>query len=436
LFLSLIIVLFPTLSEERQMSEYNDKHGPYPMRIQVLPGSEAEHHHYQAAAQFSGERIVREALAPGVTASPQDDLVFRGGKTVPQMGFQNIYLGRSNDFAPGDVESIDDAITRIMHDGQLKDIIQQYFAGKTLSYDVAQSVILDEARPNEMGELDVQAKIIELFDRGIILSTDLDRTCFNLLLPPGTILKLDSSSSLNGLGGYHGSVHFDRGGQRKTLYYSANAYSEIRAGRRNGIPFFNKAWKNVVCTLYHELIEFQTDPDVADAIRQQDSRFIGFNSNRGQEIGDQPISANTLDKVFLEVLINPGARATPVQLMFSNRVHGAEGPNEKPPQELEINGPVVQGEISPADERDRYSFRVTTPGKYLIETSGITDTFLSLFGPNNETTLVATDDDSGPGTLSLLVKDLVVGQYFVRIRHFSPAKTGPYGVSVRSNNNP
>jgi Bacterial pre-peptidase C-terminal domain len=418
------------------MSEDLEQHGPYPMRIQVLPGSEAEYHHYQAAARFSGESIRPEALAPGVTASPQDDLIFRGGKVLPQMGFQNIYLGHVNDFAGGDVESIDDAITRIMRDPKLIEIIQQYFPGKTLSYDVAASVILDEGRPNEMGESDVQAKIIDLFDRGLILTTDIDRTCFNLLLPPETVLKLDDSSSLNGLGGYHGSVHFNRGGQQRTLYYSANVYSEIRAGRRNGIPFFNQAWKNVVCTLYHELIEFQTDPDVGDAIRQQDNRFIGFNSKRGQEIGDQPISANSLSKVFIEVLTNPGPIATPVQLMFSNRVHGAEGPDEKPPQELQINDAVVRGEIGAAGERDRYSFQVTTPGQYTIETSGTTDTFLSLFGPDNETNLVATDDDSGSGSLSLIARDLVVGRYFLQIRHFNAARTGPYGVAVRSNNNP
>ncbi|MBC8123015.1 MAG: PPC domain-containing protein [Gemmatimonadaceae bacterium] len=418
------------------MSEYDDKHGPHPMRIQVMPGSEAEHHYYRAAARHSDESIERDALAPGVTVSLQDDLVFRGGKILPKMGFQNVYLGRSSDFAPGDVESIDDAITRLMRDKQLKNIIQQYFPGDTLSYDMAESVILDEARPNEMSEPDIQDKIIDLFSRGLILATDHDRTCFNLVLPPETILKLDNSSSIAGLGGYHGSVHFFRSGQRQTLYYSANVYSEIRAGRRNGIPFFNKPWKNVVCTLYHELIEFQTDPDVSDAIRQNDRRFIGFNSNRGQEIGDQPISANTLDKVFKEVLTDPGPRATPVQFMFSNRVHGAEGPDEKPPQELEINGPTVQGEIGAADERDRYTFRVTTAGTYVIETSGTTDTFLSLFGPGSETTRVAADDDSGPGNLSLLVKDLIVGQYSVQVRHFSPARTGPYGVSVRSNNNP
>lgn len=416
-----------------QTSEYDDTHGPYPMRIQVLPGSEAEHLHLRAAARHSDVSIEREALAPGVTASPQDDLVFRGGKVLPQMGFQNIYLGRFSDFAQGDVEFIDDAITRVIRDEQLKSIIQQYFPGETLSYDVAESVILEEARPNEMGEPDVQAKIIDLFDRGLILATDHDRTCFNLVLPPETILKLDDSSSRAGLGGYHGSVHFFRGGQSRTLYYSANVYSEIRAGRRNGIPFFNKPWKNVVCTLYHELIEFQTDPDVGDAIRQNDRRFIGWNSNVGQEIGDQPISANTLDKVFKEVLMPP----TPVQFMYSNAVHGAEGPNENPAQELEINGPTVQGEIGAAEESDLYMFRVTTGGTYAIETSGTTDTFLSLFGPDSETTRVAADDDSGSGVgLSLLVQDLVVGQYFLRVRHFSPARTGPYGVSVRLNNNP
>jgi hypothetical protein len=418
------------------MSEFDDQDFPYPMRIQVAPGSEAEYRHYRTARRRSEDTIEREALAPGVSASPKDDLIFRGGKVLPQMGFQNIYLGHASDFAPGDVESIDDAITRLMRDDQLKSVIQQYFVGKELTYDVAPSVILDENRPNEMDEPDVQNKIIDLFDRNVILASDHDRTVFNLVLPPDTVLKLNGSSSLAGLGGYHGSVHFSRGGQSRTLYYSANAYSAVRAGRRNGIPFFSTPWKNVVCTLYHELIESQTDPDVNDAIRQNDRRFIGFNSNRGQEIGDQPISANSLDRVFKEVLTLPGPRATPVQFLYSNAVHGAEGPAEKPPLELVVNGPELQGVISVGGERDRYTFRVMTAGVHAIETSGTTDTFVSLFGPNSETRLIAEDDDSGPGNLSLLSQDLPVGQYVVRVRHFSPSQTGPYGISVRSPKTP
>lgn len=404
---------------------------PYPMRVQVAPGSEAEYRHYRTAARRSDGSFAREALAPGVSASPDDDLVFRGGKVLPQMAFQNIYLGRASDFAPGDVESIDDAITRLVRDEQLKNIVQQYFPGKPLTYDVAPSVILDENRRNEMDEPDVQNRVIDLFDNHLIQATDLDRTIFNLILAPDTVLKLHGSSSLAGLGGYHGSVHFTRDGQSRTLYYSANTYSAVRHGQRNGIPFFNTPWKNVVCTLYHELIESQTDPDVNDAIHQHDVHFIGFNSKSGQEIGDQPLSSNSLDRVFKEVMTLPGPRPTPVQLLFSNAVHGAEGPDEKAPQELVIDGPAAQGEISTGGERDRYSFRVTSAGSYAIETSGPTDTFVSLFGPDNENDLIAEDDDSGPGNLSLLVQDLDAGQYFVRVRLFSASSTGPYGVSVR-----
>ena len=96
----------------------------------------------------------------------------------------------------------------------------------------------------------------------------------------------------------------------------------------------------------------------------------------------------------------------------------------QPPQELALNGPEVQGEINPAAESDLYTFRVTTAGTYTIETSGTTDTFLSLFGPNSSTNLIATDDDSGPGTLSLLVQNLNAGQYFVQVRHFSSRRDG------------
>ena len=105
------------------MSESDDRSFPYPMRIQVAPGSEAEYRYYRTAARRSDKGTAREALAPGVSASPKDDLVFHGGKLLPQMGFQNIYLGRPSDFVSGDVERIDDAITRVMRDEQLKDIV-------------------------------------------------------------------------------------------------------------------------------------------------------------------------------------------------------------------------------------------------------------------------------------------------------------------------
>jgi hypothetical protein len=141
-------------------------------------------------------------------------------------------------------------------------------------------------------------------------------------LPRESVLALGDSDSLNGLGGYHGSVHVQHNGRRVTLYYSANVFSE----GTNGIPVFDAPWKNVVATLYHELNEFRTDADVKDAIETRDNDFLGWMSRSGRECGDEPIAvAAQLDLVFQEVLV-ANARKVPVQFMYSNVVHGPEGP--------------------------------------------------------------------------------------------------------------
>jgi hypothetical protein len=129
-------------------------------------------------------------------------------------------------------------------------------------------------------------------------------------------------------------VHVDRGGKDVTLYYSANVFSEIRpSGSENGIAVFNKPWKNVVGTLYHELNEFRTDADVND-FEQDGTDALGWTSRRGKEIGDQPIvmagAAGNLGLVFKEVLDAASKKRVPVQFLYSNHVHGAEGPIHAP----------------------------------------------------------------------------------------------------------
>jgi len=72
--------------------------------------------------------------------------------------------------------------------------------------------------------------------QGQLTDNDLDSTIFNLLLPPGAVLRLDQDDSHDGLGGFHDSVHFQHKGQERTAYYSANVFSaEIAewAGQRN-----------------------------------------------------------------------------------------------------------------------------------------------------------------------------------------------------------
>jgi tyrosinase len=101
-------------------------------------------------------------------------------------------------------------------------------------------------------------------------------------------------------------------------------------------------------------------------------------------------------------------------------------------QTIQVNGPAAQGTIATANERDTYTFTVTTSGTYTIETAGSTDCFLTLFGPNNPATFIAQDDDSGPGANSRLVLNLAPGAYFAQVRHYSPTGTGFYSISVRT----
>lgn len=312
----------------------NDQYPGYPMRIQARPGSVVERAY--AASSLPGRAWpMPKAIASGMSPAPLDDLMYHGGKVVPEMEFQNVYLGATARWKASDVEAIDSAITRAMQHKGLNNVMSQYFPGAPLSCEGRQSIFFEDSVTTSVDEPDVRRIVTELFDQGLIAKSDLDTCIFNLLLPPSTTLRLGAAfNSLGGLGGYHGSLHLERDGRQVTLYYSANVYSQRLAdGSENGIDAFDASWKNVVGTLYHELNEFRTDPDVKDAIENRDNDFLGWSSRSGAEVGDQPIfkagAANDLGLVFKMVSDKPGARI-PVQLMYSNTVHGAEGPIAKP----------------------------------------------------------------------------------------------------------
>src|SRR5437588_10970392 len=114
---------------------------------------------------------------------------------------------------------------------------------------------------------------------------------FDFMLPSGTVLTIYSSTSLQGLGGFHGSVHPPDG---TTVYYAVGVFSEVLPdGRTNGIVAFNAPWKNVVATFYHELNEARTDADVEDAIRAGNDpgadRFLEWVARPGEERGEGPV---------------------------------------------------------------------------------------------------------------------------------------------------
>lgn len=300
------------------------------MRIQARPGSPVERRHYRYPER-SWAQLEPDAIARGIPPDPSADLVFHGGKTVPQMEFQNVFLGGQASWLASDIDSINTAITLAMQDRRLNNVVGQFFdVGVSLTCDPRPLFVLEEPKPAMLDEPDVQQLLVRLLQQDQVAGNDLGTTIFNFVLPPGTILKLDQDNSLGGLGGYHGSVDF----QSQTAYYSANVFSQkLPTGRANGIPAFDASWKDVVGTLYHEMNEFRTDADVGEAIRKNDDSLLGWMGAQG-EIGDQPINAageaGNLSLVFQEILSSTGGGRVPVQFLFSNAVHGAEGPIDQP----------------------------------------------------------------------------------------------------------
>jgi hypothetical protein len=338
----------------KKNSKYSELH---PMKVQVKAGSYAERY-YRGALGLPGVRLpMPKAIAPGVAPSPIHDLMFHGGKTVPQMQFLNLYVGGAAAWKEEDMASIDKAISAAMTDKRLNNVIVQYFPGKTISCEFVEAKILPGNPPAVASQGDVEKLLKTLHATATLGKADRETTIFNFILPRGTVLNTDPSvtgnlsasngqkvqktvqraaDSLHGLGGYHGSVHTTSQGKKATLYYSVDVFSETMAnGRENGIAVFDRPWKNVVATLYHELNEFRTDADVDDAIAAGNdpagTNFLGWTSRQGEEIGDRPVfAADPLTQVFKQIKLTGKTTTVPIQFQYSNFVHGPEGPIKNP----------------------------------------------------------------------------------------------------------
>ncbi len=273
-----------------------------------------------------------DARVPDLPSTPQEDLKYRGGRTIRDLSYVNLYVGGQDAWDPTDWRSIDKALAAAMADPYLNNVIVQYFGNRPISSTFKRSYFLSGWRPQFVAKGDLERQIRSLHEGGAFNSFDLPNTIINVMLPRGTVLGdpnggEEAEDSTGGLGGYHGSVHIDA----TTIYYSTAVYSErLPNGGTNGVPVFDQNWKNVVATMYHELQEARTDPDVDDAIRDgttAGTRFLGWTSDSGLEIGDYPIAeARQLKQVFVEVPLADGSGLVPVQLQYSNFVHGPEGP--------------------------------------------------------------------------------------------------------------
>jgi hypothetical protein len=293
----------------------------------------------------------------GIPATPQHDLIFRGGKTIARLSYVNFYV-TPGAWDAGDRQNIDRALNDAMTDVKLNAVIAQYFAGQNVTTHFAGARELNIPQPDTVSRGDVEQWVGQLRAGNQLGGNDLASTVFNFLLPPGTVLTTDDApanaaagaaaqnavaqgngqdrgaladrdedekaSSVEGLGGYHGSVLL---GTEK-IYYAVGVFSqELPDGTTNGIVAFNQPWKNVVATFYHELCEARTDADVEEANDKGDDTLIGWTSAQGEECGDFPVfEDSTLRHVFAEIALANNQGTVPVQFQYSNRVHGPEQP--------------------------------------------------------------------------------------------------------------
>lgn len=320
---------------------------------------------YPGSALQTASAVSGTAITDGVGAAPSEDLKYRGGRTIRDLKYMNIYVGDSDAWDANDWKNIDRKLAAAMADRKLNNVIVQYFDNKSISSQFLGSFFLTGWKPQSVSKDELEKQIESLYRQNLFAGRDFQNTVINFMLPRGCILadpngsQGEADDSRAGLGGYHGSVRADD----KSIYYTVGVYSErLSGGGTNGVPVFDANWKNVVATFYHELQEARTDPDVDDAIESPNGMaFLGWTSDSGQEIADYPISVATdLRLVFKEVPLADGSGTVPIQLLYSNAVHGPEGPidyphgtqpppannppNNNPPPS---NGPTVPANLPP-----------------------------------------------------------------------------------------
>jgi hypothetical protein len=287
--------------------------------------------------------------AAAIASAPEEDLVFRGGRILPDVSFKTFYVGKvwAKPKLSDARRKLDLALAAAMSDSALNEIVGQYFTESPISTTAHPSAVLDVPIQDVFNKGDVHALAEQVFTSGALAAVDLNGCVINFVLPPGAVLSSDGGGkaqkkpaghkklpgtpedeeqdSRHGLGGYHGSIHIQRPGNPVTVLYSVAVWSE----NDNGIAIPDwEPWENVCATLYHELNEARTDPDVEDAITTGNVQFVGWNSASGKEIGDEPIeeAGSDLRQVFKKIPIAAEPRTVPIQLMWSNRVNGPEAP--------------------------------------------------------------------------------------------------------------
>lgn len=97
---------------------------------------------------------------------------------------------------------------------------------------------------------------------------------------------------------------------------------------------------------------------------------------------------------------------------------------------LNLDAPPDASGITTAGEINYYQLTLDRRETVSIETFGDSDTFMTLFGPDDRTRELATNDDGGAGFNARIIQTLSAGNYFIQLRLFDPTQTGSYRIQA------
>ncbi len=277
-------------------------------------------------------------IQSGFPSTPSADLTYDGGKTISNLNFFNFYFNGSQtngsqSWSGTDINNINQNLSDAMSDPRLNSVISQYFPGQQVTSNFLGSTRVPGFLPNTNVTQDYIENYLKTdINQGYLKGYNFSSTVFNFMLPKGTTITFGGDDSKDGLGGYHGSLNYQGSdGKTNTIYYTVEVYSD--KSTNIGIFPSNQSWQNVVDTAYHELNEARTNPDVEEYNRtvstNPNPKLIGWDSAEG-EVGDYPINEKNTSSIsypafWNEPLVN-GQGTVPIQLLYSDAVHGPEDP--------------------------------------------------------------------------------------------------------------
>lgn len=125
------------------------------LHIIAMPESRAEEVYIPRSAQVRAANV--QTAAPAVTAAiashPEYDVVYKGGRTLPNLTFTSFYLGGDSSWNATDRANIDRAIAAAMSDRRLNNVMQQYFTQLISSTFRSSSTLTDARHKLRLGTL-------------------------------------------------------------------------------------------------------------------------------------------------------------------------------------------------------------------------------------------------------------------------------------------